>query len=185
MNTGRFVGKRNLEETITQTNLEACKEIAAQIRLRNIGGIIVIDFIDMEKESNRQKVWRALQDALAEDRVRVHLGQFSNLGLVELTRKRTRGSLVRSLTEPCPYCEGKGYLKSAETVASEVLRAIRRETAYVRGGEVVVVCHPNVAEVLAQAYSDSIEELERRLDQPISVEQDPNIHQEDFRVFVR
>ncbi len=185
VNTGRFVGKRNLEETITQTNLEACREIAAQIRLRNLGGIIVIDFIDMEKESSRRKVWRALEEALAKDRVRVHLGQFSSLGLVEMTRKRTRGSLVRALTEPCPYCEGKGYLKSSDTVACEVLRAIRRETAFAGRGDVVVVCHPDVAEILAQAYSEALEALEHALGRPVLVQQDASLHREDFRVYVR
>jgi len=182
VNTGKFVGKKNQEETITQTNLEACKEIAAQIRLRNIGGIIVIDFIDMEKESNRDKVWRTLEEALSDDRVRSHLGHFSSLGLVEMTRKRTRESLLRTLTEPCPYCEGRGYLKSSETICNEILRALRREAQYASGQRVVVWCNPEIAETLAQTYQQEIEILEQKMARPVEVRPDERRHIEDFNV---
>ncbi len=182
VNTGKFVGKKNQEETITQTNLEACKEIAAQIRLRNIGGIIVIDFIDMEKEANREKVWRVLEEALSDDRVRSHLGKFSSLGLVEMTRKRTRESLLRTLTEPCPYCEGRGYLKSADTICSEILRAVRRESVYEEGKRVVVWCNPTIAETLAQSYQEELEKVERQLGRPVEVRPEERRHTEDFDV---
>jgi len=184
VNTGRFVGRRNLEETITQTNLEACHEIAIQVRLRNIGGIIVIDFIDMTKEANRQKVWTTLEDALAKDRVRCHIGKISNLGLVEMTRKRTRESLIHSLTEPCPYCEGRGFLKSADTICNEILRGVRKESTYASGNTIVVECHPDVAEILTQTYHQEADDLEKRLAREIIVRPDPRRHREEFEIHV-
>ena len=123
-----------LEETITKTNLEACKEIADQLRLRNIGGIIIVDFIDMDKEQNRDKVMRAFEEALKARQGQANVTKISELGLVEMTRKRTRESLGRMLTEPCPYCEGKGYIKSKTTVCYEILRQLRRDGhSYPRG----------------------------------------------------
>ena len=127
VNTGRFVGKKNLEDTILKTNLEAVREIAIQIRLRNIGGIIIIDFIDMIKKTNRDKVFNSLQEGLQKDRARTNILNMSDFGLVEMTRKRTQESLVRSLCEPCPYCEGKAYIKSPHTVTYELFRDLKRE----------------------------------------------------------
>ena len=128
INTGSFTntGSGNLEDTVTANNLEACEEVARQLRLRNIGGIIVIDFVDMDKEGNRRKVWDAFQKALSRDRARTNVTKISELGLVEMTRKRTRESLVQLLTEPCPTCEGAGVVKSVTTVAYEILREVRR-----------------------------------------------------------
>src|SRR5262245_27376043 len=148
VNTGKFVGKKNLEETITKNNLEACREVADQLRLRNIGGIIVVDFIDMDKEANREKVWKAFNEALAKDRSRSNVTKISELGLVEMTRKRTRESLARKLTEPCSYCEGKGYLKSKATICYEILRELRRNGAGIPDDSIVVACHPEIAELL-------------------------------------
>ncbi len=127
VNTGRYVGKRNLEETILKTNLEAVKEIAYQLRLRNLGGIIVIDFIDMEKEANREKVWNALRDATYNDKSKSNILSMSELGLIEMTRKRTKESIGQVLCEHCFYCEGEGHLKSKQTVCYEVLRELERQ----------------------------------------------------------
>ena len=142
VNTGRFVGKKSLEETITKTNLEAAREVADQLRLRNIGGIIIVDFIDMDRPQNRDKVTRAFNERLRRDRAKASVTRISELGLVEMTRKRTRESLLHTLTEPCPHCEGKGYIKSRRTVAYEILRELRRQGDLVEGDTVLVEVHP-------------------------------------------
>jgi ribonuclease G len=121
------VGKHDLEETVLKTNLEAVKEVVAQLRFRNIGGLIIIDLIDMEIAENREKVYRALREALRGDKAKTNILKISELGLVEMTRKRTRESLVQTLCEPCPYCEGKSYVLSEESVAFKVLREIRKD----------------------------------------------------------
>jgi ribonuclease G len=169
VNTGKFVGKRNLEETITKTNLEACKEVADQLRLRNIGGIIIIDFIDMDRETNQDKVMRAFLDSVKPDRARTNVTKISELGLVEMTRKRTRESLGRMLTEQCVYCDGKGYTKSKTTIAYEVLRQIRREGHAFADDTIVVHTHPEIAELLASADNEFIEALEKRLQKKILI----------------
>src|SRR4030043_1010215 len=127
-NQGSYVGARNLEETILKTNLEAVKEIAYQLRLRNLGGLIVIDFIDMEKRPNREKVFTTLKEALTKDKAKTHVLKMSELGLIEMTRKRTRENLNRFLSEPCFYCEGRGSLKAKRTICYELLRDLERET---------------------------------------------------------
>ena len=127
VNTGGYVGRRNLEETILKTNLEAVKEIAYQLRFRNIGGLIVIDFIDMEKRANRERVFMALKDALKNDKAKSTILHMSDLGLIEMTRKRTRANLNMLLTEPCFYCEGKGRLKSRKTICYELFRELERD----------------------------------------------------------
>jgi ribonuclease G len=144
VNTGKFVGAKGktLEETITQTNIEAAEEIADQLRLRNLGGLVIIDFIDMDKESNRRKVYRKLQDVLRKDRAKAHITKISEMGLVEMSRKRTRESLGRLLTAPCESCNGKGYTKSASTVCYEILREIRREAPHMTGDSVLVQASP-------------------------------------------
>src|SRR5262249_49399349 len=159
VNTGKFVGKRNLEETITKNNLEACREVADQLRLRNIGGIIVVDFIDMDKEQNREKVFRAFTEALKADRARSNVSKISELGLVEMTRKRTRESLSRKLTEPCFYCEGKGYLKSKTTICYEILRELRRGGDAVKEDAIVIQCHPEIADLLMTSAHDYVEDI--------------------------
>lgn len=126
MNTGKFVGKKTLEETILKTNLEAVKEISYQLRLRNCGGIIIIDFIDMEKEEHRVQVYQSLLEALKKDRSKTNVLPISGLGLVEMTRKRTRDTLIRTMCEPCPYCEGVGRVKSVETVSFEIIREVQK-----------------------------------------------------------
>ncbi len=184
VNTGRYVGRRNLEDTITKTNLEAVKEVVSQLRLRNIGGIIIIDFIDMEREANREKVWRALQDALRSDRAKCNVLKISDLGLVEMTRKRTRESLGQQLTETCPYCEGKGHVKSTLTVTYEVLREIRRQGASLPGDRIVVGVHPEVADLLA-AEQEHVALLERRVGKSVVVKAQASFHVEQFEIHVK
>ena len=144
VNTGKFVGSKGktLEQTITQTNLEAADEIAEQLRLRNVGGLIIIDFIDMDRESNRRKVYRRLQDALRRDRAKAHITKISEMGLVEMSRKRTRESLERRLATTCEVCGGKGYHKSPSTVCYEILRQIRREGEHFAGEVIAVSASP-------------------------------------------
>lgn len=184
VNTGRFVGKRNLEETITKTNLEAVKEIVYQLRLRNIGGIIIIDFIDMDKESNREKVYHALQEALKQDKAKTNVLKISEIGLVQMTRKRVRESLGRTLTEPCHYCEGKSYIRSARTVAYDILQNIQREAHTIRGDQVVIHAHPEVVNILLEEYR-ATNELEKRFAKRVIVKSRPYYHQEQFEILGR
>ncbi len=185
VNTGKFVGKRSLEETITKTNLEACKEVADQLRLRNIGGMIIVDFIDMDREANREKVMRAFEEALKLDKAKANVTKISELGLVEMTRKRTRESLGRMLTESCPYCEGKGYIKSKTTVCYELLRQLRREGGTHREDYIVVSVHPEIADILITIESQYIEELEKRLQKRIIIEAKKHFHLEKFEIHGR
>ena len=182
VNTGRFVGKKSLEETITKTNIEAAKEVAYQLRLRNIGGMIVVDFIDMERPHNREKVTRAFNEHLRKDRSKAAVTRISELGLVEMTRKRTRESLLHTLTEPCTACEGKGYTKSRRTVTYEILRELRRQGDLVEGDTVMVEVHPDVAQVLQSTDRSFLEEMEKRLQKRIMVKARGSFHVEDFEI---
>lgn len=184
VNTGRYVGKRNLEETILKTNLEALKEIAYQLRLRNIGGIIIIDFIDMEKETNREKVCNALKDAMRRDKSKTNILGMSELGLVQMTRKRTRESIGQVLCEPCFYCEGTGYLKSKQTVCYEILRELEREKSDFLGQSIMVMVHPEVAARFYDEERCHLEHIEERLNACIMVKADPNIHLDQYDVVV-
>lgn len=182
VNTGRYVGKRNLEETILKTNLEAVKEIAYQLRLRNIGGIIIIDFIDMEKESNREKVFNALKEATRKDKSRTNILRMSELGLIEMTRKRTRESIGRVLCESCFYCEGEGQLKSRQTVCYEILRELERDREEFFGRSVLVMVHPDVA---ARFYDEDrvfLEKAEEDLQARIIVKGEPSLHIEQYEI---
>ncbi|HMG25106.1 MAG TPA: Rne/Rng family ribonuclease [Kofleriaceae bacterium] len=171
VNTGSFTntGSGNLEDTVTANNLEACDEVARQLRLRNIGGIIVVDFVDMDKEGNRRKVWDAFQKALARDRARTNVTKISELGLVEMTRKRTRESLVQLLTEPCPTCEGSGVVKSVVTVAYEILREVRRSGTLVDTEKIEIECAPRVADLLSKQEREYLDHLEKRFQKLITV----------------
>ncbi len=184
VNTGRFVGKHNLEDTILKTNLEAVKEIAYQLRLRNLGGIIIIDFIDMEKEVNREKVYGALEEALKADKSKTNILKISELGLVEMTRKRVRESMGRMMCEPCPYCEGRGYVKSKITVCHEIFRELRREMLDIRGTKVTLTVHPQVADLLYDEERRGLEELERKFKKRITVRAKPGFHQEQFEIAI-
>jgi ribonuclease G len=182
VNTGRFVGKRNLEDTITQTNLEAAREVAEQLRIRSIGGMIVVDFIDMDRSSNRNKVTRAFNDFLRRDRAKAAVTRISELGLVEMTRKRTRDSLLHHLTEPCEHCEGKGYTKSRRTVAYGLLRELRRQGNLIEGDTVLVEVHPEVAQILAGPDHLYLEEIEKRLQKRIVIKARGSFAIEDFEI---
>ncbi len=182
VNTGRFVGKKSLEDTITQTNLEAAREVAEQLRIRSLGGIIVVDFIDMDRSSNRDKVMRAFNDHLRRDRAKATVTRISELGLVEMTRKRTRESLLHTLTEPCTHCEGKGFTKSRRTVAYEMLRELRRQGGLIEGDTVFVEVHPEVAQALATTDRSFLEDMEKRLQKRIMVKARGSFHMEDFEI---
>jgi ribonuclease G len=182
VNTGRFVGKRNQEETILKTNLEATQELVRQLRLRNVGGLIIIDFIDMEKEANRKKVYEALKEALKKDKARTNILKISELGLVEMTRQRTRESLENQLLRPCPHCEGRGRIKSAATVAYEVLRAIKRQTDGEPDHNIVVRLHPDIANFLYDEKNNSLENLEREINRRIIIKASQDLHQEKYEI---
>ncbi len=160
VNTGKYLGKRGLEDTILRTNLEAVKEIAYQIRLRNVGGIIVVDFIDMERRENRETVFQAFLDALKKDRIKTFAYPISELGLVQLTRKRTRENMVNMLTESCPTCDGSGYIKSRYTISYEVLRQLRAACRRGEGKQFDVHLSPEVARLLIEEEKSSLEHLE-------------------------
>ncbi|MEK7237915.1 MAG: Rne/Rng family ribonuclease, partial [Nitrospirota bacterium] len=160
VNTGKFVGKATLEDTILKTNLEAVREIAYQIRLRNLGGIIIIDFIDMEKEENKNKLFTAFQEAMSKDRVKSTILQVSELGLIQMTRKRVRESLGRTLCAPCPYCEGKGFVKSATTVCYEIFRELKKMGAVRKNGKVMITANPLVTDLLYEEERERLEEIE-------------------------
>ncbi len=184
VNTGSFTntGSGNLEDTVTANNLEACEEVARQLRLRNIGGIIVIDFVDMDKEGNRRKVWEAFQKALSRDRARTNVTKISELGLVEMTRKRTRESLVQLLTEPCPTCEGAGVVKSVVTVAYEILREVRRSGTLVDNDKIEIEAAPRVADLLSKQERDYLDHLEKRFQKMITVIGQKGWKPDQFRV---
>jgi len=182
VNTGRFVGKRDLEETVLRTNLEAVKEVAHQLRFRNIGGIIIIDLIDMEPAENRDKVSRALQEALRQDKAKTNILKISELGLVEMTRKRTRENLDQQLCEPCAYCEGRGYVLSRESMAYKVLREIRKDLPRFCGRRIAIGANPRVAEVLLGRAHKACGELGQELGFEIEVRGRPGLHQEQFEV---
>ena len=182
VNTGRYVGKRNLEETILKTNLEAVKEIAYQLRLRNIGGIIIIDFIDMEKEPNREKVFNALREAMRKDKSKTNILRMSELGLIEMTRKRTKESVGQVLCEPCFYCDGEGHLKSRQTVCYEILRELERERSELYGQNVMVMAHPEVAGRFCDEERVALEQMEERLHGRILVKGEPGFHLEQFEI---
>jgi ribonuclease G len=170
VNTGAFVGHRNLEETIFRTNLEAAVTTARQLRLRNLGGIIIIDFIDMEEPEHRRQVIQALEKALGEDHVKTNISSVSPLGLVEMTRKRTRESLEHLLCQACPTCEGRGFVKTAETVCYEVFREIVRQSRQFECQQLMVLAHQDVIERLLDEESSALGELELATGKPIRLQ---------------
>jgi len=180
VNTGRYVGKHNLEETILKTNLEAVKEIAYQIRLRDIGGIIIIDFIDMEKKSNQEKVFNALSEAFTKDRSKTHILPMSDMGLIQMTRKRIRKPLTRQLCEPCFYCEGEGQLLSGQSLCYTIHREILRNSSDMMGSGLTLRVNPQIAELLHGEENHLITSLERRLNKQITIYPDNRFHLEEF-----
>ena len=182
VNTGRFVGSHNLEDTVLTTNLEAVREIVRQIRVRNLGGIIVIDLIDMQEEEHRQKVFAALELELSKDRAKHKVSSISEFGLVELTRKRSRPSLERLLTQGCPYCRGTGRIKSASTITLELRRQILHHQGRYRGSEILLRVHPDVARVLQREEQSILRELETELGADILIQSDSELHHERFDI---
>ena len=182
VNTGRYVGHRNLEDTVLTTNLEAVKEIVRQVRLRNLGGILVLDLIDMEEEEHRQQVFDALAEELSKDRAKNKVLSISEFGLVEITRKRTRPSLERLLTQPCPYCNGVGRIKSLTTIALELRRQILRQRRRFVDREVLLRVHPDVANSLQRHDRSILDELERDLGTRLLLQSDPELHHERFDI---
>ncbi|WP_434420476.1 Rne/Rng family ribonuclease [Nannocystis pusilla] len=184
VNTGKFVGAKGktLEETITQTNLEAAEELADQLRLRNLGGLVIIDFIDMDKESNRRKVYRKLQEVLRRDRAKAHITKISEMGLVEMSRKRTKESLLRLLTAPCEVCNGKGYTKSPTTMCYEILREVRREGPHLVGDTIIVQAAPSVAELMNGPEVAAVDNMVKRLQKGIDIQGRKDFHIEHFEI---
>ena len=182
VNTGKFVGKHRLEETVLQTNLEAVFEVVRQIRLRDLAGIIVVDFIDMEEESSKRKVLEALHRELGRDRARTNLLQISDFGLVEITRQRSRRSLERTLCRPCPYCSGSGRTKTPQTVLFEIQREIQRIGPQLEGNRLVIRVHPEVADRIEDRRHRFLEVLPPGRRFELALERDPALHQEEFDI---
>ncbi len=182
VNTGGFVGHRNLEETIFKTNLESAQAIVRQLRLRNLGGIIIIDFIDMTDPEHKRQVMRALEKYLDKDRARTNVCDVSALGLVEMTRKRTRESLEHILCEPCPYCKGRASVRTAETVCYEIFREIIREARQFDAQEFLVLASQSVVDMMLDEESTSIAELEDFIGKPIRFQVETEYNQEHFDV---
>jgi len=182
VNTGGYVGRRNLEETIFKTNLEAAQAIARQIRLRNLGGIIIIDFIDMQDSEHRRQVLRALDKCLDRDHARTQVSGVSALGLVEMTRKRTRESLEHLLCETCPVCQGRGTLKTVETIGYEIFREIIREARQFEARRLLVLAAPEVVERLQDEESMSVAEVEAFIGRPVTLQSEALYAQDQFDV---
>jgi len=182
VNTGGFVGARNFEDTIFKTNLEAAQAIARQLRLRNLGGIIIVDFIDMATEAHQDQVLSEFRKLLARDRVKTMLGDFSQLGLLEMTRKRTRESLAHMLCEPCPNCEGKGIVKTPRSVAYDILREILREARQFNPREFRVVAAPKVIELLLDEEAQHLAALSEFIGKPISLQTESVLTQEQYDI---
>ena len=181
VNTGKFVGKSNrLEDTIVKVNTDAIKEIVRQIRLRDLGGIIVVDFIDMDERKNRQKVMQTLEEAMRADRAPYKILQFNDFGLVAITRKRVKQSLERTLCTPCPYCEGSGYIKNPQTIVGEILQEAHKIARAVEGKDVMLRVNPEVAKLLKSNQNSYLQELEEILRRTVIVKSDPQLNQDRF-----
>jgi ribonuclease G len=184
INTGKFVGRGNsLEETITRTNLEAVKEIVRQIRLRDLGGIIVIDFIDMDERKNRKRVMEALSEEIARDKAPSKILEFNEFGLVAITRKRVKQSLERTLCQPCPYCTGSGMVKSIATTCYSIYHEIEKMRNYIDArAEVMIRVHPDVARALRETEANVVEEIRHLLRREVAIKSDPTLHIEHFNI---
>jgi ribonuclease G len=182
VNTGAYLGHRNLEETVYRTNLEAAQSVARQLRLRNLGGIIIIDFIDMTDEDHRRQVLRTLEKSLARDHAKTNFYELSPLGLVEMTRKRTTESLERQLCEPCPACTGRGHVKTAETVCYEIFREITRAVRQFEAETLMVLASPRVVSRILEEESAAVAELEEFIGKTIRFQADDQYAQEQYDV---
>jgi len=184
VNSGRFVGRKNLEDTAFRTNIEAANEVARQLRLRDLGGIIIIDFIDMDLPSHRQRIFKALEAALERDKAKTNILNISSIGLVEMTRQRMRKSIEGSSYEKCPYCNGRGTIKSATTVSIETARKIEKFLAETRCREIFVSLHPSVALFISDPQRRIIDSLEQRFKVKIRIMEDESLHAEDVKIEV-
>ena len=183
VNTGRYVGTHNLEETILKTNLEAVKEIAYQVRLRDVGGIIISDFIDMEKKANQEKVFNALKEALKKDRSKTYVLPISEMGLIQMTRKRIRKSLNRMLCEPCFYCDGEGHLISKQSLCYNIYREILRHAHDMMGTRLTLKVNPKIAELLHGEENHLISDAEKAIGKQIVIYPNSQFHLEQFDIF--
>jgi len=183
VNTGRYVGKHNLEETIVKTNLEAVKEIAYQVRLRDIGGLIIIDFIDMEKKSNQDKIYNAFKDALKKDRSKINILPFSEMGLIQMTRKRVKKSLTSLLCEPCFYCDGAGYQISRRTICFNIFREVLRAAQDMTGERFTLRVNPKIADYLLGEENRVIILLEQITGKPVIIYPHKEFHMEEYDIF--
>jgi ribonuclease G len=182
VNTGGYVGVRNFDDTVFKTNLEAAQTIARQLRLRNLGGIIIVDFIDMESTEHRKDVLEELNRALEKDHTRITVSGFTALGLVEMTRKRTRESLAHILCESCPTCNGRGQIKTAQTLCYEILRELLREARQFNARELRVVAAPSVTDLFLEEESQSLAMLSDFIGKPISLHAESSYNQEQFDI---
>lgn len=182
VNTGRFVGGKSLGDTIVKTNLEAVKEIVLQLRLRNIGGIIILDFIDMDRPDDRDRVFNALQEELKKDKAKTSALRISEMGLVQMTRKRTEESLAQKLCVSCPYCEGKGEVKSPATVAYDIIRELVREFSKIPSENFVLKAHPQIIDRLCEEDSEFIQEVRDRFSKKIVLKTAPEFHLEQYEI---
>ena len=183
VNTGRYVGKHNFDETILKTNLEAVKEIAYQIRLRNIGGIIIIDFIDMKKESHKEKVMVRMNEAMKKDKSQTNVLPLTELGLVQMTRKRIRRNLTRTLCEPCFYCNGNGHLLSGKSICHKIYLDLVTEAGDIMGNRFTVKVHPEIAQLLHGREKHLVSRLEQQFSKPIVIYPEPHYHIEEYHIF--
>ncbi|MCK5069551.1 MAG: Rne/Rng family ribonuclease [Desulfocapsa sp.] len=182
VNTGRFVGKNDLEETIFKTNIEAAKEIAYQIRLRNIGGIIIIDFIDMEEEEHREELFASFKEAVKKDKSRINILKLSEFGLVQMTRKRSCENLSQMMCEPCHYCAGEGVLKSRRTICYEIYRKISRRARRYKNNTITLTVHPRIADMLLKEEESVTNELERDTGKRIVIIPSKKLHIEKYEI---
>ena len=186
VNTGKYVGSCDPEETILKTNLEAVKEIVFQLRLRNIGGIIIVDFIDMIREESKEAVWNGLTQSLKNDRSRTKILKISELGLVEMTRKRSRESLVQTLCNTCSYCDGKGHNKSPTTICNEIIRSVQRISTnnYLNRKNVTIEMHPFIYDVFFEEETSFLEQAEQEYGLEVKLIENHELHQEKYNISI-
>jgi len=182
VNTGKFTGKTRLEETVFKTNIEAAEEIAQQVRLRDLGGIIVIDFIDMEQDKNRRELIRKLRESLRSDRAKTTVSEVSELGMIEMTRKRVKHNLIKALSQPCPYCEGSGMVRSITTVTFDILRRLQSLFCKSKEKDFILQAHPDVARRLRTENKDLLDAIAQRFSRELTVESVSDFHIHDIKV---
>ncbi len=182
INTGRFVGKKSQEETVFQTNMKAAEEIPRQLRLRDIGGIIIIDFIDMERDNHRRKVFETLREHLKLDKAQTNIYPISNLGLVEMSRKRVRKSLKNQLTQPCPYCNGTGIIYSTSSLVFKMLRTLKKAVWLSNETEFLVVINEEIFYSMLNEYRDALEELQKTLKVKVYLSYNSEFHHHDIKI---